>query len=273
MEMIMEKMSKDIKEAVKTLDRNSARYLVDLYYQVQDYRKASYNQVRKLTKEEELEPDSMLEYVAQNFEMLEGEIKKALKIYVQQQPIGQWLLSIAGIGEVLAAGLIANIDINKCETAGAIWRFAGLDPTMEWNKGEIRPFNARLKTLCWKIGESFVKVSNNDKDFYGKIYKERKEYEQVKNDAGEYAEQAREKLEKYKIGKDTEAYKYYSIGQLPPAHIQSRAKRYAVKIFLSHLFDVWYRLERGQEPPKPYALAILGHAHEIEIPNLDVVGL
>ena len=87
MEMIMEKMSKDIKEAVKTLDRNSARYLVDIFYQVQEYRKASYNQVRKLTKEEELEPDSMLEYVAQNFEMLEGEIKKALKIYVQQQPI------------------------------------------------------------------------------------------------------------------------------------------------------------------------------------------
>ena len=60
---------------------------------------------------------------------------------------------------------------------------------------------------------------------------------------------------------------------LPPAHIQARAKRYAVKIFLSHLFDVWYKLEKGQEPPKPYALAILGHAHEIEIPNLDVVGL
>lgn len=273
MELVVEKLNKDLKEAIRVLDRNSARYLVDIFYQIQSYRKASYNQVRKLTKEEELEPNSMLEYVAQNFELLEGEIKKALKIYVQQQPIGQWLLSIAGIGEVLAAGLIANIDINKCETAGAIWRFAGLDPTIEWNKGEIRPFNARLKTLCWKIGESFVKVSNNDKDFYGKIYKERKEYEQAKNDAGEYAEQAREKLEKYKIGKDTEAYKYYSIGQLPPAHIQSRAKRYSVKIFLSHLFSVWYRLERDAEPPKPYALAILGHAHEIEIPNLDVVGL
>lgn len=273
MENIIEKMNKDIKEGLKVLDSKSARYLVDTYYQIQEYRKATYNQVRKLTKEEELEPDSTLEYFARNFELLEKEIKKALKIYVQQQPIGQWLMSISGIGEVISAGLIANIDISKCETAGAIWRFAGLDPTMEWKKGELRPFNARLKNLCWKIGESFVKVSNNDKDFYGKLYKERKEYEIIKNETGEYSEQAKTKLEKFNIGKSTDAYKYYSEGKLPPAHIQSRAKRYAVKIFLSHLFDVWYKLDRGQEPPKPYALAILNHAHEIEIPNLDVVGL
>ena len=28
-----------------------------------------------------------------------------------------------------------------------------------------------------KLGESFVKVSNNPKDFYGKIYQQRKAYE------------------------------------------------------------------------------------------------
>lgn len=273
MEKVIEKMNKDIKEAIKNLDNKSARYLVDTYYQVQELRKATYNQVRKLTKEQELEPNSMLDYIAHNFEAMENEIKKALKIFVQQQPIGRWLLSITGIGEVLSAGLIANIDITKCETAGAIWRFAGLDPTVEWKQGQIRPHNGRLKTLCWKIGESFVKVCNNEKDVYGKIYKARKEYELAKNENGDYADQAKAKLEKYKIGKDTDAYKYYSEGKLPPTHIQSRAKRYAVKIFLSHLFDVWYRLDRGQEPPKPYALAILGHAHEIEIPNLDVVGM
>ena len=269
MEDIIEKMNKDIKEGLKVLDSNSARYLVDTYYAIQEYRKASYNQVRKLTKEEELEPNSTLEYFAHNFELLENEIKKALKIYVQQQPVGQWLMSITGIGEVISAGLIANIDINKCKTAGAIWKFAGLDPLVEWKKGELRPFNARLKTLCWKIGESFVKVSNNEKDFYGKIYKERKEYEIAKNEAGEYADQAKEKLEKFKIGKDTDAYKYYSEGKLPPAHIQARAKRYAVKIFLSHFFEIWYAIEHNQIPPKPYTIAILGHVHYQEPPFLE----
>ena len=31
-----------------------------------------------------------------------------------------------------------------------------------------------LKELCWKIGESFVKVKGNPADIYGKIYEERK---------------------------------------------------------------------------------------------------
>lgn len=58
---------------------------------------------------------------------------------------------------------------------------------------------------------------------------------------------------------------------LPPAHIHSRAKRYAVKIFLSHLFSVWYELENHEKPPKPYAIAILNHAHEIPIPNYGLI--
>ncbi len=121
---------------------------------------------------------------------------------------------------------------------------------------------------CWKLGQSFVKVSNNDKDIYGHIYRERKEYEIQRNEAGENAEIAKQALEKKNYRKDTEAYKCYSRGILPPAHIQARAERYAVKIFLSHLFDVWYRLERGQEPPKPFAIGILGHAHMITPPPM-----
>lgn len=123
------------------------------------------------------------------------------------------------------------------------------------------PWNADLKKLCWKIGESFVKVSNNPNDYYGKIYRLRKEYENKKNEAGEYADQAKQKLEKFNIGKDTDAYAFYSIGKLPPAHIQSRVKRYAVKIFLSHWHQVAYELHYGEKAPKPFALAILGHAH------------
>ena len=56
----------------------------------------------------------------------------------------------------ISAGLMANIDITKVQTAGQIQAFAGLDPTREWNKGEKRPYNARLKALCWKIGQCFI---------------------------------------------------------------------------------------------------------------------
>ena len=263
----LNKLKCDIKNAGTTLSKEEARYLVDLYYQMQEYRKASDNQVRQLQKEDNKEPHETLAFFANNFRTLERNIKSVLQVYAESKPIGQWMLSICGIGPVISAGLMANIDITKVQTAGQIQAFAGLDPTREWNKGEKRPYNARLKTLCWKIGQCFIKVQNNEEDVYGKIFAIRKAYEIERNEKGELADQAKAKLEKYNIGKNTDAYKWYSQGKLPPAHINQRASRYAVKIFLSHLFSVWYEMEHKEKPPKPYAIAILNHAHEIPIPN------
>lgn len=263
----LNKLKRDIKNAGTTLSKEEARYLVDLYYQMQEYRKASGNQVRQLQKEDNKEPHETLAFFANNFRTLERNIKSVLQVYAESKPIGQWMLSICGIGPVISAGLMANIDITKVQTAGQIQAFAGLDPTREWHKGEKRPYNARLKTLCWKIGQCFIKVQNNEEDVYGKIFAIRKAYEIERNEKGELADQAKAKLERFNIKKTTDAYKWYSQGKLPPAHINQRASRYAVKIFLSHLFSVWYEMEHKEKPPKPYAIAILNHAHEIPIPN------
>ena len=263
----LNKLKRDIKNAGTTLSKEEARYLVDLYYQMQEYRKASDNQVRQLQKEDNKEPHETLAFFANNFRTLERNIKSVLQVYAESKPIGQWMLSICGIGPVISAGLMANIDITKVQTAGQIQAFAGLDPTREWHKGEKRPYNARLKTLCWKIGQCFIKVQNNEEDVYGKIFAIRKAYEIERNEKGELADQAKAKLERFNIKKTTDAYKWYSQGKLPPAHINQRASRYAVKIFLSHLFSVWYEMEHKEKPPKPYAIAILNHAHEIPIPN------
>lgn len=263
----LNKLKRDIKNAGTTLSKEEARYLVDLYYQMQEYRKASDNQVRQLQKEDNKEPHETLAFFANNFRTLERNIKSVLQVYAESKPIGQWMLSICGIGPVISAGLMANIDITKVQTAGQIQAFAGLDPTCEWHKGEKRPYNARLKTLCWKIGQCFIKVQNNEEDVYGKIFAIRKAYEIERNEKGELADQAKAKLERFNIKKTTDAYKWYSQGKLPPAHINQRASRYAVKIFLSHLFSVWYEMEHKEKPPKPYAIAILNHAHEIPIPN------
>lgn len=263
----LNKLKRDIKNAGTTLSKEEARYLVDLYYQMQEYRKASDNQVRQLQKEDNKEPHETLAFFANNFRTLERNIKSVLQVYAESKPIGQWMLSICGIGPVISAGLMANIDITKVQTAGQIQAFAGLDPTREWHKGGKRPYNARLKTLCWKIGQCFIKVQNNEEDVYGKIFAIRKAYEIERNEKGELADQAKAKLERFNIKKTTDAYKWYSQGKLPPAHINQRASRYAVKIFLSHLFSVWYEMEHKEKPPKPYAIAILNHAHEIPIPN------
>lgn len=258
------KLSKDLKQASKTLSKQEVRYLVDTYYQIQEFRKATGNQIGSMKESEE--PTELITWLFDNLKLLENQIKNALDVYTKNHPVGQWLQGITGIGPVISAGLLAHIDIEKAPTAGHIWSFAGLDPTKKWEKGQLRPWNAKLKVLCWKIGQSFVKVSNNPKDVYGKLYKERKEYEIARNEAGEYRQQAEHILKTKNIGKDTDAYKHYSQGKLPPAHIQQRAERYAVKIFISHLHSYWYETHFGTEPPKPFAIAILGHAHEIPRP-------
>lgn len=123
------------------------------------------------------------------------------------------------------------------------------------------PFNRKLKTICWLIGKSFQKSCNNPKSLYGRLYKSRKAWEKERSDRGVYKDQALARAEE--VGKGTQAYGWYSKGQLSPAHIDERARRWAVKIFLAHLFEVWHKMEFKKEPVKPYVIAYLNHVHEI----------
>lgn len=295
----LSRLKKDLKDAVTTLSAGEARFLVDAYYTVQENRKRSAEQVRSLATAKE--PHLVLQWLFDQDETLENQIKIALDRWTVDKPLGQWARSIVGIGPVIAAGLLAHIDINKATTAGKIWRFAGLDPTSVWKKGEKRPWNASLKTLAWKCGESFVKVQNLGGDFYGKVYAQRKEFEKAMNLEGKYSDQAKLKLEKFNIGKDTDAYGWYAgcytaevaklaldseapndilkgrklkpgegLNMLPPAHIHSRAKRYAVKLFLAHYHHVAYVLVLKQEPPRPYIIEHGGHIDFIAPPNFPL---
>jgi len=354
----IKKLRNDLKKGIVVLHGKEARYLVDLFYQIQDFRLGIDNRVRSIdkpvyynskgnkrqpTKAEKAsyipEPHEFLISVFEEFESFEKDIKDMLTSYVKSQQIWSWLSEVKGIGPILAAGLIAHIDITKCPTAGHIWSYAGLNPLQEWLAGQKRPFNASLKVICWKIGQSFVKQIGNPDAVYTHLYLKRKAYEEEKNVNGDYSDQAKTKLKKYNIGKTTDAWLWYSgcftketaikiisierddekqaimdkydlllegkkgdakkeitkertkekaalqeeikvekreimdtmvkkpgegIQMLPPAHIQQRCERYATKIFLSHLHEVWYEMHFGEKPPAPYPIAILGHAHKIE---------
>tara|TARA_R100001463_G_scaffold3810_5_gene15081 strand:- start:113 stop:931 length:819 start_codon:yes stop_codon:yes gene_type:complete len=257
------KLTKDLLTASSEMTDNQARFLVDTYYQMQDARIRSSAQVRGLKEGDE--PSHVMSWIEDINIQLEDNIKKALHKYALGHPVGQWSLGIMGIGPVISAGLLAYIDIKQAPTVGHIWRYAGQDPTCKWNKGEKRPWNANLKTLCWKMGECFVKVKNNDSDFYGKIFDERKIWESANNEKLMYKSQADEGAKR--VGKTTEAYKSYSVGKLPAGHIHARAKRYAVKLFLSHWHDIAYRNHYKSAPPFPYPIAHMGHAHQIPVPN------
>jgi hypothetical protein len=263
----LERMTKDLREAAVTMSAQEARYLVDAYYLMQEGRKRADNQVRAMVGE----PHQVLAWLAKQSDVLENQVKAALGKYANAQPVGAWMQANKGIGPVISAGLLAHIDITKAATVSDIWRFAGLDPTSIWEKNEKRPWNASLKTLCWKIGESFVKVSGSEDAYYGRIYAERKLSEVTNNDALAYANQAEKILATKRIGKSTDAYKAYITGKLPPAHIHARAKRYAAKRFLSDLHLVWHFIVYQKLPPFPYIITRDVHAHFQGPPHTDIV--
>jgi hypothetical protein len=266
------RLTADLKRAASTLTEGQARYLVDSYYQIQQFRIEAAGQHRAAAAATPAEPSEFTDWIKTNMARLEASIAAALNVYTDTHLPGRWAKSQRGIGAVLAAGLLAHIrakspDGQPYRTVGTLWRYAGLDPTQKWEKKRRRPWNARLKVICWKLGESFVKQSGHDECFYGKLYLARKAIEIERNEAGQYAEQAALMLREKDFGEDTIALAAYRSGKLPPAHLHARAKRYAVKLFLSHYHHVLYETEFGEAPPKPYVIAIEGHADYLAPPG------
>ena len=259
------RLTRDLIEASRRLTVQEARFLVSAYYAMQEDRIRADHRVRKMT--EHSAPHEIVVWLASQRYILERQVARALDAYSGSQPLGEWARSITGIGPIIAAGLLAHIDIARAPTVGHIWRFAGLDPTTVWSAKTKRPWNADLKRLCWLIGESFVKVSGRPSDTYGRIYKERKELETKRNEEGRFADQAKAALGAKKYGEETDARKHYEAGRLPPARIHLRAKRYAVKLFLSHYHHVGYELLHGKPPPKPYIFTRPEHTHYHAPPN------
>ncbi len=265
---IIAKLHKDIKNFVLGMTKTECRTLVDFYYNFQKTRIRSQLQITAHAKALDTQSEEVLAWILKNANSLENQVKKILDVYTNNHDITLWMKSICGIGPVISAGFFSTIELDKTHNVGSIWKFAGLAPGVKWEKGEVRPWNARLKTLCYKLGESFVKVQSNKNDIYGKIYVERKNQEKTNNEAGKYKELAEAHLKEKRYGKDTNAYKAYAEGKLPDAEIHARARRSAVKLFLSHLYDVWHFMERGSLPTLPYSYTIQGHEYSsyIEAP-------
>ena len=299
---------------------NDIRYIVDLYYQVQDFRKSCANQKRATEASIENAQTRMSVWVMKQFENLE----KALFVYLTQwtdrDPVSIWAKSITGVGAVIAAGLAAHIDIRRATNPSKIHRFAGLDPTSKWIGrtkasalvGELKdkhkepedalveasqlanvnldsvtrfaklyakdektitwvsltkalarcPWNARLKVLCWKLGDSFCKCSGKPHSFYGMIYKNEKMRRVGIDSEGGYKQLAEDTM-KVKVFSDAAVKKLYKSGHLPAGRLELQARRKAVKLFLNHWWEVAYESHYHKTPPDPWIIAHGGHTDVI----------
>lgn len=265
----IQKLSRDLREGAAKLSEEEARFLVDEYYIIQDSRIRACGQVRSIS--ESGEPTHFLGYIADQFDVLEKQIRYTLDRYSKEHILGEWPRAVIGIGPVIVSGLIAHLEIKDRPTVGKWYAFGGIAPGVVWEKKQKRPWNAALKVLFWKAGESFIKHKGNPNDFYGKLYDSKKAEYQAKNESFGYRDRAAEIIASKNFNKTTDAYKHYSDGRLPPAHIHAMARRYAVKIFLSHLHEVWWFQTYGTLPPAPFPIAHLGHTDYIPVPYREAI--
>jgi len=99
-------------------------------------------------------------------EGLKWEMERALK---KTRIWKEWLKGVAGIGEVTAAQLVAEIDINRAVKASNLKMFLGVCPDertgrlVRREKGHVNRYNARLRTVIYSAWTSIRKNAHPNK--------------------------------------------------------------------------------------------------------------
>lgn len=209
------------------------RILVDLREQMQKQRIGFGNRVGALERAADTgngASEALMNRWHERFVEVERQAEAEIKAAVKDYPIYEYLCRVKGIGPMLAAQLIAMIDIGRANTVSALWRFAGyavIDGERERpTKGEKLHYNARLKKVCYLVGTSFLKSNSPYRQVYdsGRVYYEANRPEWTK------------------------------------ARQHMASMRRMIKQFLCHLWMVWRELERL--PVRPlYVEERLGHEH------------
>jgi len=161
----------------------------------------------------------------------EKELYKRLDAWSIDHPLRKRFLNyVKGIGPVLSSGIISwfSDPILKADYVGQIWSYCGLSPQSTRKKGEKTKYNPRVKTFCWKIGQSFIKF----KCFGRKLY-------------DDFKEQAKEK------------HKDWS-----KLHIHNYARRKVVKLFIASIWETWRKLN-NLPITDPYPIEFQGHKDRI----------
>lgn len=201
------------------------------FYDIQDQRKAMANRLRAYRQlGYNLEE---AESILQELKTVEDHLNKKIAKLVKAEPIHQeWLQHVKGIGPLLSASLISIIgDPGRFPTISSLWAYAGLEvrngEARKRKKGEVANWNATLRTCTWKVGKQFVKQGE-----FGRVLYDR-----------------------YK-----DFYTRRDNGTISNGHIDNRARRKVVKVFLSCLWVKWREIK---ELPvsKPFAHQHLAEEH------------
>ena len=251
-------------EALK-VPKNVVRYLVDTYYQRQEGRKATANQL--LASSESQEPNVLLQYLTIQDLLCEETIHGALDSWCQIDPAAAWFREARGIGPVISAALCAYIDLDKAKTPSAVWRFFGLDPTAIWKPKCRRPWCHDAKLLAFRMGRVFQFAKSDEKCLYGQIYRKAFDREVARNESGEHEQLCKDELQKRGEKMSENQRSYYEKGRIPDQRVILRAMRKAVKVALAHFWTGAMMIKTGKPQLPVYIIGREGHTHEILPPQ------
>lgn len=202
----------------------------------------------------------------------EREYEKIVWREVKNLPIvEEWLGKVRGIGPRLSGLLVALIgDIGRFPYPSHLWAYCGLHvkngKAVRREKGVKSNWSDELKTTCWKIAQQFIKQGGPYRDLYD-TYKPYLVARELRNGSiiwGKGDKNGKWKPVHVPKGIATEAATFD--GKLPEwtlGRINAMAARRTVKIFLSHLWEVWRNIE-GLESNRAYVIDRLGHEGYID---------
>lgn len=209
------------------------RALVDLRdRQIQKARIQFSNRLSALEREQDNAGESQQMAVVMRwldvFQSLEEQLDKDIAKIVKTEAIFEEMSQLRGIGPLLAAKVIAMVDIERAQTVSALWRYAGYgvkDGERERPvKGETLHYNIRLKTALYLVATSFLRCGSPYRVVYDNA---KRRYEETRQD-------------------------------WTKAHIHQAAMRKMIKLFLSHLWQRWRSLS-NLPTREPYVVEYLDH--------------
>jgi hypothetical protein len=197
---------------------------------------------------------------------LEEDIDKIVSDLLNEHPAYPWFSQIKGVGKENIGKVIGLIDIEKADTISSLWKFAGyaVDPdghAPRRVKGKKLEYNARLRTMCWRMASSLLRAKGS----YYKYYLSQKELLEIRKRNEGFSIVPAAKLPRKKIAKrgsdgavQVKDKREESSNVISEGHIHNMALRKMIKLFLAHLWLVW-REEAGLPLTKPYAIDKMKH--------------
>jgi hypothetical protein len=170
---------------------------------------------------------------------LEKDTMKAMEKMLREEPVYSLYLSkIKGVGPSISAALVSEIgDPGRFATVSALWSYCGLavnenGEAQKRRKGQKANWNQKLRMfLCGRMADSFIKQRS-----------------------GTTARRLYEQYKRFYVQRDGDT--------LSKGHVNNRARRKLVKVFVACLWSAWRQI-KGLPVTEPYAAKLGGHTHFI----------